>query len=325
LSNEPNIKNELQRVLKFVKGLGFFGIIIVLGLYLATGIYTVGPDEEGTVLTFGKYNRSTKSGVHWRMPSPIEEVIKVKVTKVNRLEIGFRSSNSRTTTSSEYKTVEEEALMLTGDENILFVNAIVQYKIKDVKQYLFNLKNPAKMIKDTSEASLREVVGQAMNLEEILTTGKGVIQEKTKVKLQMLLDKYKSGIFVMNVQLQDVQPPKQVNAAFKDVASAKEDKIRYINEANGYKNDVIPKARGKATEDINNATAYEQKRIKEAQGDVARFLEMNKKYELGKEVTRTRLYLETLEEVLPNMDKVIIDGELKSGILNILNGEGVVK
>ena len=324
MSNEPNIKNELQRVLKFVKGLGFFGIIIILGLYLATGIYTVGPDEEGTVLTFGKYSRSTKSGVHWRMPSPIEEVIKVKVTKVNRLEIGFRTINSQSN-SAQYKTVEEEALMLTGDENILFVNAIVQYKIKNVKEYLFNLKNPVKMIKDTSEASLREVVGKAMKLDEILTTGKGVIQEKTKIKLQKLLDKYKSGIFVMNVQLQDVQPPKQVSAAFKDVASAKEDKIRYINEANGYKNDIIPKARGKAMEEINDATAYKEKRTKEAQGDVARFLALSKKYKLGKEVTRTRLYLETLEEVMPNIDKVLVDKELQNSVLNILNGEGVAK
>ncbi|MGM0509158.1 MAG: FtsH protease activity modulator HflK [Fusobacteriota bacterium] len=326
MSNEPNMRKELEKIVKYVKGLGFLGIIIVLGLYLATGVYIVEPDEQGVVLTYGKYQKTVGPGMNWHFPSPIGNVLTVKTTKVYRMEIGYRTvSQGGDGSTAEYRTIEKEALMLTGDENILMVNAIVQYKIRAVKKYLFNLINPQKVVKDAAEASLREIVGKAESIDEVLTEGKGEIQAKTLEKLQTILDEYDAGINIINVQLQDVTPPKEVASAFKEVASAREDRITYINQAIGYRNDIIPKARGNAKQEINNAEAYKSKRTQEAQGDVARFLELQERYKLGKEVTRTRLYLETLEEVLPNVDKTIIDSEIKNGVLNILNKEGVIK
>ncbi len=311
-----NVNNDFEKVVKFFKSLGVFGILIVLGIYILTGIYIVGPDEEGIVLTFGKKRSKTTPGMHWAFPSPISKVIKIKTTKAYRIEMGFE-----TIKVGKYIDKTEEATMLTGDENILIVNSIVQYNIKNIEQYAFNLKNPQPMIKDAAEAALREVVGKSKNIDEVLTTGKEKLQIETKDKLQYLLDKYESGVVVKYFQLQDVQPPKEVMNAFKDVSSAKEDKERYINEAVGYMNDIIPKAKGEAEKIINESSAYKEKRIKEAEGDVARFEKLYERYKLGKEVTKVRLYLETMERIMPNLDKVIVDKELENGILNVLNPE----
>ncbi|BDU50392.1 FtsH protease activity modulator HflK [Haliovirga abyssi] len=319
---ENDLNQNVNNFLKFVKGLGIFGVLIVLGLYLATGIYVVQPDEQAVILRFGKYVETTGPGVHWHTPSPVAAVYKAKTTAVHRIEIGFRTINPGP--PARYRDIPEEALMLTGDENILSVDAIVQYKIKDIKQYIFNLKQPYKMLKDAAEASLRQIVGKNL-VEEVLTVGKEKIQRETKDRLQEILDKYETGVYVLNVQLQDVQPPKEVIGAFKDVASAKEDKIRYINEANGYRNDMIPKARGEAEKALNDAAAYKSKRINEAQGDVARFTKLYDKYKLGKTVTKTRMYLETMEGILPNVDKIIVDKNLEGKLLNIIGKEGDIK
>jgi membrane protease subunit HflK len=314
--------DELKKKLNnFSGGFGKLIAIIVVVLYLTTGTFSVGPDEEAVILRFGKYLKTFGPGIHWYFPRPIARVIKVKTTKVYRIEVGFRTVEVGP--PARYKNVKEESLMLTGDENILDIDFIVQYKIEDVLKYTFNLKDPYMMLKDASEATLRQVVGKS-NIEETLTVGKDRIQFETKDKLQEVLDKYESGIQIIGVQLQDVQPPEQVIGAFKDVASAREDRVRYINEANGYLNDLIPKARGGAQQLLNEAYAYKEKRVKEAEGDVAKFLKLYENYNLGKDVTRTRLYLETLENVLPDTDKVIIDKDLESGILNILDEKGAV-
>jgi membrane protease subunit HflK len=312
---------DLTKVLKFFSKLGGLGIIIVLAAYLATGTYTVGPDETAVVLTFGRYSKEQGSGMGWHFPRPIGRVYKIKSTKVYRAEIGFRTVNPGP--PAEYMDVPEESLMLTKDENIVELDMIVQYKISDVKNFLFNLKDPEKMIMDATQASIRAVVGNN-DLENILTVGKGAIQDETKKMLQDLLDKYDSGIFVENVQLQDVQPPQQVRAAFKDVASAREDKARYINEANGYRNDILPKALGEAQKINNEALAFKEERINKAIGDTSRFLKLYEGYKSGEEANRTRLYLETLEKTLPNVDKVIIDKEVETNLINIL-GEGGIK
>jgi membrane protease subunit HflK len=287
---------------------------IALVLWLLTGVYIVGPDEVGVVQTFGKYSRAAQSGLNYHFPYPFETVSTPKVTEVKRIEIGFRTVGNK-----QYQTVERESLMLTGDENIVDAEMIVQYRIKDPVAYTFNFIEPELTVREASEASLRTVVGRH-NIDEALTSGKFMIQEETKELVQSILDKYSTGILVVAVQLQDVSPPEQVIAAFKDVASAKEDKNRMVNQAEGYRNDVIPKARGEAQARIREAEGYKQARIARAEGDVAKFSAILKEYRKAKGVTETRMYLETVEEVLQNKEKIIVpDGEGGGNLINLLN------
>ena len=294
--------------------LGIFPIFgIALIFWLFTGVYTVGPDEVGVVQRFGKYIRMAQSGLNYHMPFPIETVKTPKVTEVKRIEIGFRTIGK-----NQYRTVERESLMLTGDENIVDAELIVQYKIKEPINYLFNFIGPELTMREASEASLRTVVGRH-NIDEALTSGKLMIQEETKELLQSILDKYETGIQVVAVQLQDVSPPKQVIDSFKDVASAKEDKNRMINEAEGYRNNVIPKARGEAQSMILEAEGFRESRISRAEGDVAKFKAILKEYSKAKDVTRKRLYLEAMEEILPGLEKYIVPSGEDGNLLNLLN------
>ena len=291
--------------------LPIFGIALIFWLF--TGVYTVGPDEVGVVQRFGKYDRTVQSGLNYHMPFPIETVKTPKVTEVKRIEVGFR-----TVGKNQYRTVERESLMLTGDENIVDAELIVQYKIKEPLNYLFNFVGPELTMREASEASLRTVVGRH-NIDEALTSGKLMIQEETKELLQSILDKYETGVQVVAVQLQDVSPPKQVIDAFKDVASAKEDKNRMINEAEGYRNNVIPKARGEAQAMIREAEGFREARISRAEGDVAKFKAILKEYSKAKDVTRKRLYLEAMEEILPGLEKYIVPNGEDGNLLNLLN------
>ena len=288
-------------------------LIGILVIWLLTGIYVVGPDEVGVVRTFGKFTRVTQSGLNWKFPSPIETANTPKVTEVKRIEFGFRSLKN-----GQYRTVEKESLMLTGDENIVDAEMIVQYKIKDPVKYLFNIVEPELTVREAAEASLRTVVGRN-KIDETLTTGKFTIQEETKEQVQSILDKYESGIHIVAVQLQDVSPPKEVIGAFKDVASAKEDKNRMINQAEGYRNDVIPKARGEAEAMIRDAEGFKESRIKRAEGDATKFTTILKEYNKAKSITEKRLYLETMEKVLPGIDKIIIPDKESGNMLNLLN------
>jgi len=302
---------EIKVPLLTMGALPILGIALVL--WLLTGIYVVGPDEVGVVQTFGKYSRAGQSGLNYHFPYPIETVKTPKVTEVKRIEIGFRSVGN-----NQYQTVERESLMLTGDENIVDAEMIVQYKIKDPEAYLFNFIKPELTVREASEASLRTVVGRH-NIDEALTSGKFMIQEETKELVQSILDKYKTGIIVVAVQLQDVSPPQQVIAAFKDVASAKEDKNKMVNQAEGYRNDLIPKARGEAQSMIREAEGYKKARIARAEGDVAKFSAVLKEYRKAKGVTETRMYLETMEEILPKIEKIIIPDAKSGNLINLLN------
>jgi len=284
-----------------------------LALWLFTGVYMVGPDEIGVVRTFGEYTRVSQSGLNYHFPYPIEQVNTPAVTEVKRIEIGFR-----TLRNGQYRSVEKESLMLTGDENIVDAEMIVQYKIKDPVKYLFKIVEPELTVRQAAEASLRTVVGRN-KIDETLTTGKFKIQEETKIQLQLILDKYDSGIHVVAVQLQDVSPPKEVIGAFKDVASAKEDKNRMVNQAEGYRNNVIPKARGEAEAMIRDAEGFKQARIKRSEGDAAKFTTILKEYRKAKSITQKRLYLETMERVLPNIEKIIIPDKNSGNMLNLLN------
>jgi membrane protease subunit HflK len=280
----------------------------------------VSPDEVGVVKRFGKMVYSTGPGPHYHFPYPIETVLKPKVTKVRRVEIGFRTISPGP--PAKYQRVPQESLMLTGDENIVDIQFIVQYKIKNAPDYLFNAYQPDSVVKYASEASMRQVIGRN-KIDEALTVGKFKIQQDTKDLLQTILDKYQVGINVVAVQLQDVHPPSEVIQAFKDVASAKEDKIKYINDAQGYSNDILPKAKGRAAEIVNQATSYQQERINYAEGDASRFLQTLKEYQSAKEITRRRIYLETMEDVLKDIDKIIVPRQAGEKILPFLPLKGM--
>jgi membrane protease subunit HflK len=235
--------------------------------------------------------------------------------EVRKEEIGFRTLSPAP--SPRYQEVESEALMLTGDGNITQVEMIVQYRVKDPEQFAFNLIEPRSIVKQSAEAVLREQVA-TKTLDQTLTEQRDVIAADTMASLQQLLDNYGVGIIVSNIQLQDVKPPSEVVSAFDDVNSARQDKERLINEADKYSFDILPRARGQAQEIANQAEAYKQERIKRAEGDVARFVEVLDKYELGQEVTRTRLYIETMEAILPGMGKIIIP-QGNEGVLKLLD------
>jgi len=306
----PNIK------LPAIGKLGVWGLIVVaLLIWIATGIYTVGPDEQGVVLRFGKINTITGPGLNYHFPYPIETVFTPKVTEVKRVEVGFRTLDPGP--PARYTDRPQESLMLTGDENIVDVDLIVQYRIADAAKFLFRVKDPDGTVRKATEAAIREVVGSKI-IDETLTTGKDQIQAETMALIQKTLDRYDSGLLIMAVQLQDVNPPTQVRDAFIDVASAREDKNRIINEAQGYRNAIIPETRGKVSQIINAAQGYRAEKTRKATGDADRFKQILREYQKAKSVTRKRLYLETMEEILPGINKIILDQSKGRGVLPIL-------
>lgn len=325
MSKKNDFSTQMEKQLKKIGTAILIVIVLFVSIWFLSGFYVIGPDEEAVILRFGKYVSTKQSGMNWHFPAPIENAVKVKVKKRHIIEIGFVTVSEGTrNTPAQDRPVYKEAIMLTGDENIVNVDAVVNYEISNAKDYLFNVYDVPKVIKATAESALRQVIGSTV-LDDVLTEGKHEIQRKTKEKIQEIIDRYNCGIIISDFQLQDVSPPKQVLDAFKDVASAREDKDKYQKEAEGYKNDVIPKAKGEASKLVNEALAYKVKRVEEAKGEVARFEKMLETYKLGKDVTRTRLYLETLEKVMPDIDKTIVDKDIKNGVLNILNKEGGTK
>ena len=288
-------------------------ILLLLVVWIIPGtFYFVEPDEEGVVTRFGKFDRSSSPGLHFKYPSPIEHATTPKITQVRRAEIGFRAAQGRPT-----QRVPAESLMLTGDQNIVDINLVVQYRIMDSVQYLFNVRRPHKLIRDSAETVIRGIIG-SKKIDEALTTGKAEIQVLAKDQIQVLLDKYKSGLQVVTIQLQDVHPPEQVADSFKDVVRAREDKERMINEAQGYRNAVIPEARGQAAEIVRIAEGYREEKIKRAEGDAKRFLQQYQEYKKAPDITRKRIYLETMEKILPDIDKVIMGNKKGGNVLPIL-------
>lgn len=275
-------------------------------IWLLTGIFTVQPDEEGVVLRFGAYDRTVAPGPHYHLPFPIESVQTPKVKQVQRIEIGFRSGDGQVVSSSR-GPASDEGSMLTGDENIVNVQFIVQYVIKDPVAFLFKVEDPHNALKNASEAAMREVMGYS-KIDSALTDGRTQIENDTRVLLQEIMDRYQAGLQIIAVQMQDVHPPKDVSDAFKDVASAREDRIKYVNEAEAYRNDLLPKARGRAAEIINAAEAYRRSVIETAQGESARFLSIVKEYNKAPDITIRRMYLEAMQSVLanPTLEKIIM-------------------
>lgn len=292
---------------KLLKTIASSFIIFLFIILVLTGIYTVKTGEEAVILRFGQYvDTINEAGLKWHLPV-VDTVLNANLNEAKRLEFGFTTSRQgNSTTNPAYTSDIDESLMLTGDENLVSVQTIIQYKIKSAKDYYFNVDDQIGTLSVIAQSTIRRVVASHL-LDEVLTDNKFGIQQEIKDDLQNTCEKYGLGIAITAIQLQDVDPPVEVDAAFKDVASAREDKTSYINEANSYKNEIIPNARGNAAAMINQSLAYKEERIEQAKGDVANFTQVLEKYNGGKKVTRTRMYLETLEEILPGIEKYIVD------------------
>ncbi len=299
------------RQLNLFRGLRPILLILLAIILVWQGAFIVAPDEEGVVKRFGDVVRTVGPGPHLKIPF-VETVLQPKVAKLHRIEVGFRTDRQ-----GRQQMLPREALMLTGDMNIIGVEFIVQYRIKNAREYLFNVADIEDTIEKAAEASMREVIGRN-KIDEALTTGKAQIQEDTHQLLQGILDQYQAGVSVQAVQLQDVNPPEAVVAAFKDVASAKEDREKLINQSQSYRNDIIPKAKGEAAQMVNQAKGYAQARLTRAEGEANRFVKLLKEYNLAKDVISRRIYIETMEEILPNMEKIIIDGKGADRLLPFL-------
>ena len=311
------ILNNIRKYIPLPKNNFFFFIIVILvlfGLWGSSGIFTVQPGEQAALRLFGKFNSISGPGLHWFFPSPIGQKDIVATSTIRRLELGFRGD----------KIVPDEALMITGDENIVDAQLLVQFDIKDLKHFLFMAIDPSgKTMMDVAETSLRQVVG-SKPIDDVLTTEKEAVQSETKILMQSLLDSYSSGIRVREVKLQNVQPPSQVQDAFDDVVRAREDKAKIINLADAYREDILPKARGYAAKVIQDAKAYEAVRIAESKGEADKFNSILEEYNLQKETTESRLYLETIERVLPKSKQIIIGDPNKIYIFNSDNVKQVI-
>ena len=271
-------------------------------LWSLSGFYIVDEGNQGVETRFGAYTETTDPGLNWHFPTPIESVDVVNVLKQQYIEVGYRAGGSRQSSSS----VPQEALMLTKDENIVDVRLAVTYQIKSAKDYAFNVNNPLATLTQATESVERGVIGRN-NMNFVLLEGRAEIVGDINTELQKILDSYQSGIVITDVNLQDAQPPDQVQAAFEDAIKAREDKERYINEAEAYRNDVVPKARGAAARRIQEAEGYKLRVIAEAEGEAARFTKLLVEYQKAPEVTRKRLYLESMEAVLSATDTVMLD------------------
>lgn len=276
------------------------GIVVV---WLLSGVYLVGADEQGVVLLFGKFVARTSPGMNYHLPWPIETVETPKVTRENQINIGYRAG---TDSESDAGDISEESLMLTGDENIVDVNFTVFWVIKDAGAYLFNVEDPQAAIKAVAESAMREVVGQNQ-IEPILTQDREPVQIKVRELMQKTLDEYGAGVTITRVQMQKADPPMQVIDAYRDVQAARADQERMRNEAEAYANKIIPEARGRAAKIVQDAEAYRQQSIAEASGEANRFLSVYEAYRTAPEITRKRMYLETMSQILGEMNKVIID------------------
>ncbi len=314
------IQNTINKIIGGGKGGTkpiLFGLIILVVLWALSGLYRVLPDEQGVVLRFGKFVNTTQPGLNYHFPFPIESVLTPKVTKVNRIDIGFRSERDSGFTSGGVADVPEESLMLTGDENIVNIDFSVFWVIKDAGKFLFKIQDPQGTVKAAAETAMREVIARS-NIQPILTEGRSLIETDTQSIIQEILDEYNSGIQITQVQTQKADPPDQVIDAFRDVQAARADMERSKNEAEAYANDVIPRARGEAAKILQAAEAYKKEVVAKAEGEASRFVSIYNEYAKAKQVTQERMFLETMEKVLADINKIIIDKNSGSGVVPYL-------
>ena len=316
--NQPDLEELLKRsqdkLRRVMPGSGLPGplLLLVVAAAIAFGAFMaftvkVGPDEQGIVLRFGKYDRWYGPGLHFRLPYPVEEVMLPKVTRTNQVEIGMRALG-RGGTAGGVQEIPLESLMLTGDENIVDIHFVVFWVIKDAPSYLFNLENPRVSVKVVAESAMREIIGKS-DIQPILTGARQKTEAAVLALMQKTLDGYKAGIEITQVNMQKVDPPKEVIDAFRDVQVARADQERLKNEATAYANKIVPEARGEAERIRQRALGYKEKSIADATGQANRFLAVFKQYKLAPDVTRKRMFLETMEQVFGDMDKIIIDSK----------------
>ncbi len=301
-------RDRLRRVLPggFGRGQGWLlAVAAIIVLWALSGFYTIAPDELGVVLRFGRFDRITQPGLNYHLPAPIETVLKPPVTRINRIELGYRSGEGRPSGETQ-----NESLMLTGDQNIVDINFSVFWQIKDPEQFLFDIRDPEGTVKVVAESAMREVIGQ-LPITAPLYESRTAIAQRTQTRMQELLDAYRAGITVVQVQLLKADPPAEVIDAFNDVQRAKADQERASNEAETYRNNIIPVARGDSARIVQEAQAYKEQVVDLAQGEAQRFLSVLAAYKKAPDVTERRLYIETLEDVLKGAQKVVIDPEAK--------------
>ena len=284
------------------KVIGPIGIILV-GLWLATGFYVVEQGQQAVELRFGAYKTVKDAGLRWHMPYPVETVEIVNVQQIRTVEVGYRTN----TRSNQFATVPQEALMLTKDENIIDIQFAVQYDVKDPRYLLFNVsEDPDQVVRQATESAVREVVGRN-TMDFAITGGRAEIAQDTSLLLQKILDRYQTGVNVKAVEMQNAQPPSEVKGAFDDAVKAREDEVKFKNEAEAYANDIIPRARGKAARILQEAEAYRASVVAAAEGEASRFTQVLDEYHKAPGVTRDRLYIDAMEQVLSRSTKLMID------------------
>lgn len=289
-------RDRARRLQRFI----ILGAIVAVVLWVGSGIYIVDPAEQGVVLQFGRHVNTSEPGVNYHLPWPIQNVVIVDIQNVRRAEIGFRSIEGQ-----ETRRILEEALMLTADENIVEVGLLVQYRVKDASAFVFNVNNPEAVLHTTTEVALRSAVGK-MPIDGVITERRAEVQENTRSYLQELMDEYNAGIQITDVRLQVADAPDQVRDAFHEVVRAREDRERKVNEAQAYREDVVPRARGEAKRILEQAQAYREERVRSARGESERFLSILEEYRRAPEVTRERMYIEAVEIAMARVEKVLI-------------------
>lgn len=295
------------------KALGL-GLLVILLLWLGSGFYRVQPAEDAVIMTFGKWTDTrSESGLGYALPWPVQDVITVDVAFDRRLEVGFRDTSSARTSGND---IPSESLMLTGDENIIDIDFVVLWRVGDAGKFLFKIRDQEATVKKVAESAMREVIGQTL-IQKALTEARAEIEADTKTLMQKMLDEYESGVVINNVQLLKVDPPQPVVDAFDDVQRARADKERMKNEADTYRNDIVPKARGEAQKMLQDAEAYKQAVISKAEGEAARFNSILAAYNQSRDVTQKRIYIETMQQIMQNSKKIIV-GDGKGALLPYL-------
>jgi membrane protease subunit HflK len=302
------------------KGMALAGLVLV-ALWAASGFYRVDPDEQGVVLRFGAFDRTAPPGLNYHIPWPVESVTTPRVTRINRVDVGFRGADTGNTVRPvSARDALEESLMLTGDENIIDIDFAVFWRIRDAGEFLFNTRSPENTVKAAAESVMREVIGRTP-IQPALTEARAQIEQDVLRGAQAVMDQYGAGVEITQVQLQKVDPPTQVVDAFRDVQRANADRERLRNEAESYRNDIIPRARGEAQRMVQEAEGFKESQVARARGEAQRFVSVLSAYQVAQDVTLRRMYIETMEEVLRNNPKILVDSGLQ-GIVPLLNLDG---
>lgn len=293
------------------------GVALLVAAWASSGFYKVQPDEQGVELMFGKFVKSTEPGLHYWFPGPIGEVVTVSVTQIRQINIGAQTAEDNARRYGQVRREADDRQVLTSDQNVVDADYSVFWRIAKAEDFLFNIRNPEDTIRRAAESAMREVAGRS-SLDQLMTDSKEALQAEMLIQLQALLDYYGAGVTITGVKLLAVDPPKQVIEAFHDVNNARQDLDRQRNEANAYRNDILPRAKGEAEKMIQDAMAYKERQVKDAQGEADRFNSVYDSYKSAADVTRQRLYIEAMQEVIGRANKVVIDNEGGSGVVPYL-------